>query len=87
MTPKRRCASIKVKGGVNKMTIQEMKINLESPIKRISDGINALGIMTMGLVEVEDLYADGFNVIWNYLADAELDFQKQLAACLNADES
>ncbi len=28
------------------MTIQEMKINLESPIKRISDGINALGIMT-----------------------------------------
>ena len=29
--------------------------------------------------------ADGFNAIWNYLADAEVNFQKQLQACLNAE--
>ena len=66
------------------MDLQEAFINLQDSAVRISDGINAVGIMTMGLAQVRDPYAGGFNVIWNYLVDAERDFQIQLAACLDA---
>lgn len=62
-----------------------MLLDLEVTANRINDGINAIGIMTMGLVQVRDPYADGFNVIWGYLVDAGRDFRNQLAACLNAE--
>ena len=67
------------------MTYQEFLVDMEEPIKRITDGINAVGIMTMGLAQVKDPYADGFYAIWNYLVDAELDLQTQLTACQNAE--
>ncbi len=67
------------------MTYQEAFIDLQDSAGRISDGINAIGIMTMGLAQVRDPYADGFNAIWNYLVDAEQDFQKRLAACQNTE--
>lgn len=61
------------------MDTQELLISLEDPINRISGGINAIGAMTMGLSMAKDPYADGFRAIWNYLVDAEQDFQEQLA--------
>ncbi|MCI8303565.1 MAG: hypothetical protein HFF52_02950 [Lawsonibacter sp.] len=67
------------------MTYQEFLVDMEEPIKRITDGINAVGIMTMGLAQVKDPYADGFYAIWNYLVDAEQDLQTQLTACQNAE--
>lgn len=67
------------------MELKEALLHLENPAYRISSGINAIGIMTMGLAQVRDPYADGFNAVWNFLTDAERDFQKQLQACLNAE--
>ena len=65
------------------MELKEALLELENPVHRISDGINAVGLMTMGLAEARDPYADGFNAIWNYLVDAERDFQKQITACMD----
>lgn len=61
----------------------EAFINLKDAAGRISDGINAIGIMSMGLAQAKDPYANGFNAIWNYLVDAERDFQKQITACMD----
>ena len=67
------------------MEHQQALIHLKDAAGGIHDGINAVGIMSMGLAQAKDPYADGFNAIWNYLADAEVNFQKQLQACLNAE--
>lgn len=61
------------------MDSQELLINLEEPISRISGGINAIGIMAMGLAQLRDPYADGIAAIWHYLLDAERDLQN----CIN----
>ena len=62
------------------MTYQELLIDLEAPVNRISGGINAIGIMTMGLAQAHDPYTDGFNVVWNYLVDAERDLRRCIAS-------
>ena len=67
------------------MEYRQALIHLKDAAGCIHDGINAVGIMSMGLAQAIDPYADGFNAIWNYLADAEVNFQKQLQACLNAE--
>lgn len=61
----------------------EAFINLKDAAGRISDGINAVGLMAMGLSMARDPYADGFNAVWNYLTDAEWDFQEQITACMD----
>ena len=65
------------------MTYQELLLSLEEPVSRISGGLNAIGVMTMGLSLAGDPYAAGFNAVWNYLIDAERDIQTRLAACLD----
>ena len=67
------------------MTNKEWIMELEGPISRISGGINAIGIMTMGLAQAADPYAEGFNAVWNYLVDAERDFQNRLTAFQNEE--
>ncbi|WP_251319037.1 hypothetical protein [Flintibacter muris] len=62
------------------MTYQELLMDLEAPVNRIRGGINAIGIMTMGLAQVQDPYTDGFNVVWNYLVDAERDLRRCIAS-------
>lgn len=68
------------------MELHEAILALEEPACRISDGINAVGLMAMGLSMARDPYADGFNAVWNYLVDAERDLQRQLRVCLNKEE-
>ena len=46
------------------------------------DGINAIGIMTMGLAQVKDPYAGGFNVVWSYLVDAERKLREHIEHCI-----
>lgn len=65
------------------MELQELLVNLEDPVSRISGGINAIGIMTMGLAQAADPYTKGFDAVWNYLVDADRDLQKQIKNCLN----
>lgn len=37
--------------------------------------------MAMGLAQVRDPYADGFNSVWHYLIDAEQKLQKRIEQC------
>lgn len=64
------------------MELSKALLALEEPASRISGGINAIGIMSMGLSMAKDPYVDGFNAVWNYLIDAERDFQRQVQICL-----
>lgn len=66
------------------MEYPEALFDLEEPARRISSGINAIGIMAMGLVQAKDPYAEGFCSVWDYLDDADRDFQKRVKACLLA---
>lgn len=63
------------------MTYRELLVNLEEPISRISNGINAVGIMAMGLAQVHDPYADGFFAVWNYLDSADQELKSQVETC------
>ena len=56
----------------------EELLELDVIADQISSGINAVGLMTMGLEEAQDPYADGFNVIWHYLVAAERDLQRYI---------
>ena len=60
--------------------MEESSLELEVIADRISGGVNAIGLMTIGLAQAHDPYADGFNVIWNYLVDAERDLQSCIKA-------
>ena len=66
------------------MDIRSSLLELEVSAQRISDGLAAIQIMTIGLDGTGSEYARAFHAIWNYLSDADREFQKQLAACLNA---
>lgn len=68
------------------MELRETFLDLQDTAGRISDGINAVGLMAMGLSMARDPYADGFNAVWNYLVDAERDLQRQLRVCLSKEE-
>jgi len=65
------------------MELQEALMDLEEPVRRINNGINAVGLMAMGLSRAKDPYSDGLNAIWDYLDDANRDFQERFKACLD----
>lgn len=64
------------------MELQKALLALEAPARQINDAVNAIGIMVTGLSAEKDPYADGFNAVWNYLFDANQEFQKQVKICL-----
>ena len=57
--------------------------DLEIAIQDVSQGINALGAMTLGLIQAKDPYADGFNALYSYLFQADMEVHKHLTACLD----
>jgi len=65
------------------MSLRENLDDLEIAIHDISQGINALQVMTLGLMEAQDPYADGFNALNLYLTEADRAAQKHLTACLD----
>jgi len=64
------------------MELREALLALEEPASRINGGINAISIMALGLSSAKDPYADGFNAVWDYLTEANLDFQEKVRTCL-----
>lgn len=66
------------------MRLQEELLDLSDTVRRVSSGINAVQVMTMGLGRASDPYADGFGAICDYLLQADQDLQKHLEACLKA---
>jgi len=66
------------------MDIRSNLLDLEASAQRISDGLAAIQIMVVGLDGAGSEYTGAFHAIWDYLSDAEQEFQKQLAVCLSA---
>lgn len=64
------------------MDIRKNLLELEASAQRISDGVAAVRIMVLGLEDVGSEYTGAFHAVWHYLAEAEQEFQKQLAVCL-----
>ncbi len=63
-------------------TAQDLLLELEEPVSRISCGITALRLMTSGLELEEDPYADGLYALWSYLQAAEEALHAALSAAL-----
>ena len=58
-------------------------LELEASAQRISDGLEAVRVMVLGLDEAGSEYTGAFYAIWHYLSDAEQEFQKQLTICMD----
>lgn len=66
------------------MSLREELDALSTAACDISQGINALEAMAMGLSYAKDPYAQGFNALYNYLFDANQALHKHLDSCWNA---
>jgi len=69
---------------VFKMSLHEELLELDAAANRLSQGVNALGLMAMGLDREADPYADGFEVLFRYMRDVDRDVRKYLDNCLHA---
>ena len=58
--------------------------DLEEAIQHLSDGLNAIEMMVMGLEQVQDSHTGGFYAVWRYLDEADREVHRYLDACLNA---
>lgn len=65
------------------MDIKNNLLELEEAAQRISDGLAAIRIMVVGLDGAGSEYAGAFHAVWNYLSDADEEFQKQLTICMD----
>ena len=66
------------------MDIHSNLLELEASAQRLSDGLAAVRIMVVGLDGAGSEYTGAFHAIWEYLSDADREFQTRLAACLSA---
>jgi len=66
------------------MSLHEELLDLDAAANRLSQGVNALGLMAMGLSQEDEQYADGFTVLFRYMLDADRDVRKYLDNCLHA---
>ena len=53
------------------MTLQEQLLDLDMTVNRLSKGIHAVTLMSMGLNETRDLNLDGLDVVCDYLSDTD----------------
>ncbi len=51
------------------MTLQEQLLDLDMTVNRLSKGIHAVTLMSMGLNETRDPNLDGLDVVCDYLSD------------------
>lgn len=66
------------------MDIRSDLMDLEISARRISDGLDAIQMMVIGLDGAGSGYAGALHAIWDYLSDASRELQAQLAVCLSA---
>jgi len=64
------------------MSLDEELLDLDSAIRNLSQGVNALGLMALGLSRALDPYADGFNALFDYMLDADREARKYMDNCL-----
>lgn len=66
------------------MNLQELLLDLDMSVNKISRGINAVTLMSAGLDREMDPCVDGFDAICDYLFDISQTLRTQLDACLEA---
>ncbi len=66
------------------MGLHEKILDLDSAIRNLSQGVNALGLMADGLDQAMDPYADGFHALFACLDDADRRVREQVRDCLEA---
>ncbi len=66
------------------MSLHEKLLDLDSAIRNLSLGVNALGLMAVGLDQAMDPYAGGFYALLSYMEDADRKVRQQLNDCLDA---
>ena len=64
------------------MDIKRNLLELEASAQRISDGLAAIQVMVIGLDGSGSEYTGAFHAIWDYLSDANKEFQERLSDCL-----
>ena len=66
------------------MSLHEKLLELDTAAGRISRGINALEVMSLGLGQAHDPYADGFAELSINLNEADREVRERLDKCLDA---
>ena len=66
------------------MNIQENLLDLDTAVDKLSQGVNAVGLMSMGLVQTQDPYADSFCMLFHYMVEADRAVHAHLEACFKA---
>ena len=66
------------------MGLWEELDDLQVAIQDMSQGINAMEAVTLGLLYAKQPYADGLNALSTYLAMADREVHRCLEACLKA---
>jgi len=64
------------------MSLHEELLNLDSAVNRLSQGVNAFGLMALGLDQAVDPYADGFTALFCYMVDADQEVHQHLKNCM-----
>lgn len=65
------------------MNHQSNLLDLQAAAQRITDGLSVIQVMVVGLDGAGSQYAGAFHAVWDYLASADMEFQKCLNACLD----
>ncbi len=66
------------------MSLHEELLELDSAVRNLSQGVNALQVMSLGLFEALDPYADGFSALLDYMRDADREVREYMDNCLKA---
>ena len=66
------------------MSLREELLELETAVYRMSKGVNAVQLMSLGLNRAIDPYAEDFGALCDYLTEADSVLRKQMDACLKA---
>jgi len=69
---------------VSEMSLDEELLELDAAVRCLSQGVNALGLMALGLNQVADPYTTGFNALFCYMTDADQEVHQHLKNCLEA---
>lgn len=59
---------------------QDLLLDLEEPLGRLGDTVNAMELMLLGLEQAKDPYADGLYILLNCLREAESALHRALSA-------
>ena len=64
------------------MELHDYLLEMEETMSHLSDGLNAIHLMALGLEEAGDTFAGGLYMVWSYLSRKEQALKQSLEACL-----